>query len=91
MLHNKAAMLSEYAVAQYNSQYVCSYFGDSEETIELIQRLRITRVPIRSTQHGWALQKGVPYWKSFNNIFGMFENSLFIKLVIIYHKLKFDF
>lgn len=68
-------MLSEYAVAQYNAQYVCSYFEDDPRAMKSIELLRIARTPLRSTQHGWPLQKGVPYWRPFNKIFGMLENG----------------
>lgn len=75
VLNNKAAMLSEYAVAQYNWQYICSHFEDDPRAMKLIELLRIARTSLRSTQHGWPLQKGIPYWKSFNKIFGILENG----------------
>lgn len=68
-------MLNEYTVAQYNSQYVCSHFINDSGIIELIQSLRIAKIPLRSVQHGWALEKGSPYYKSFNKIFGWCENG----------------
>lgn len=73
-------MLSEYAVAQYNWQYVCVNVVNRKRFMKAFKDLRIARQPLRSTQHGWPLQKGVPYWKVINNMFGLFENGIWKKV-----------
>lgn len=61
-------MLSEMYDAQHFISYLCN---DIFEQYEETKKLKIARVPIRSSQHGWPLQKAAPYRRAFDKIIGI--------------------